>query len=142
VVALAVACRSRVPDVGPLQPVLREDDQVVELLMEADALAPRDPAAAARNMREAALPRARANWEAAGAITVVHPRANRLRADLVRLTGERASTIEAYATALERNDVSALHETIERQVALDHAMDRLEADFDAAKRAPAERGCR
>jgi hypothetical protein len=131
-----------VPDVGAFQPILTEDGRLLELLMEADALAEHDPAAAARNMRESVLPRARANWESAGAISVQHPRANRLRAELVRLTGERASTIDAYATALERNDVSALHEAIQRQVALDQAMDRLEADVEAAKRAPAERGCR
>ena len=137
----SAACRGRVPDVGAFGPVLVADGRVLELLTEADALAERDPVEAARNLRETALPRARANWETAGHIVVQHPRADVLRAELVRLTGERVATIELYAGALEHADVETLHIAIRRQVALDRSMDHLEGDVQAAARAPADRGC-
>jgi hypothetical protein len=138
---LAAACRGRVPDVGPLTPVLQEDGRVVELLLEADSLAERDPDAAARNLRESVLPRARANWEAAGRITVEHPRAQELRRELVRITGERVGTVERYAGALSAHDPEALRTVLRQQAALDQSMDRLEGEVQAASRAPAERGC-
>jgi hypothetical protein len=139
-VCAMLAC-GRVPDVGAFTPVLREDGHVLELLREADSLAERDPPAAARNLRTVALPRARANWEAAGQIVVTHPRARELEQRLVRLTGERADTIETYASVLEHNDAVALRDIIHRQVVLDRAMDRLEGDIQAASHAPADHGC-
>ncbi len=137
----AVACRRRVPDVGAFTPVLVEDGRIVELLMEADTLSDRDRVAAARNLREVTLPRARQNWETAGRIVVGHPRANALRADLLRLTGERAATIEAYVAALESGEPQALRDVVHRQAVLDQGMERLEADVQAATHAPADRGC-
>lgn len=129
------------PDVGAFTPVLVEDGRIVELLMEADSLGDRDPRAAAQNLRDVALPRARSNWQAAGRITVVHPRANALRGELVRATGERASTIEGYSAALESRDTQALHDVVHRQAVLDQSMERLEADVQAATQAPADRAC-
>lgn len=134
-------CRRRVPDVGAFTPVLEEDGRIVELLMEADALGDHDPRAAARNLRELVLLRAQANWHSAAGIVVGHPRANVLRVELVRLTGERASTIEAYAVALEAGDLQALHDVVHRQAMLDRAMERLEGAVQAATRVAPDRAC-
>src|SRR5262249_10359089 len=54
IVALAAACRGRVPDMGGFAPVLSEDGRVVELLQEADALAGRAAPAAAAHPRPGA----------------------------------------------------------------------------------------
>jgi hypothetical protein len=136
-----IACSGRVPDVASFDPILVSDGQVVELLSEADHLADRDPHAAARNLRETVLPRARANRDAVGRIVVQHPRARELLRELVRVTDERAATVEAYANALESGDVQALHDVIARQAALDDSMLRLERGVQDAKHAPPERGC-
>lgn len=136
------ACRREgIVDVEPMRPVLETDGHVVELLLEADALSQRDPEAAARNLRETVLPRARTNAEAVGRITVTHPRARQLHQELSRLMEERVRTIEAYADALARRDPSALRDVLARQVALDRAMDRIEGEIQAASRTPTTRGC-
>ena len=76
-----VACRQRAPDVEALAVPLAQDEQVSELLAEADALGDADSRGAARNLREIVLPRARANHESIGRIRVEHPRAAALRDD-------------------------------------------------------------
>jgi hypothetical protein len=136
-----VACGGRAPDVGAFDPILREDNHVVELLTEVDQLAERDPDAAARDLRETILPRARANREAVAHVAVTHPRAQELLRELTHVTTERVATVDGYASALASHDVEALHNVIRRQVTLDQDMDHLEGEIDQARRAPPDRGC-
>jgi len=136
-----LACRGRVPDVAPLQPIQRADGRVVELLLDVDALAERDPDAAARSLRETVAPRADANAAAATRVTVTEPRAQRLHAELVRLTRERSETVQLYARALESRDADVLRQALRRQVQLDRSMDRFEAAVQAAQRAQRVGGC-
>lgn len=137
----AVSCQGRVPDVGGFAPVLQEDGRIVELLQEADTLSERDAPAAARNLREVVLPRARANAAAAARVAPEHPRARALARDLVRASEERAATIELYANALVAHDDAALLGALRRQRALEQSMDQLESEVQSASRAPPDRGC-
>src|SRR4051794_4701953 len=108
---MLIGC-GRVPDVSAFSPVLEEDGRLVELLIEADALAVRDPASAARNLREIALPRAQTNARHAEQITARHPRARSLLHELVRITSARVTTIDAYANALTNSDAIGLRDVL------------------------------
>jgi hypothetical protein len=118
-----------------------EDGRLTELLSEADDLSDRDPEAAARNLREVVLPRARSNQGAAGAVAPRHARAQALARELRRLTDERVATVEAYAQALQSRDLAAQREVIHRQVALENSVHQLQDDIDRASREPASGGC-
>lgn len=141
VVAL-VGCAGPAPDVAPLTPLLREDGRVVELLNEAEALARGgNTESASRNLRTVVLPRARANWEAAGRVTVVHPRSESARRELVRVTAERVDATERLATLLAQGDPAEVPRVFAQMDRVDRDVDRLEAEVDRLRTAPPPRGC-
>lgn len=123
------------------EPVLEEDSTLVTLLNEAMDLGERDPRAAARNLREQVLPRARRNADAAGALVVRHPRAAELRTKLCRYSAHRAETTESLAQALENGNAELLSTTLRsmRQLALD--LHELEGDVMRARNEPGSNGC-
>lgn len=135
-------CRSQGrPDVQPFESVLEEDASLVTLLNEAMDLGERNHQAAARNLRDQVIPRARSNAERAGNTRVEHPRARALRTTLCQLTARRAETTTALADALEQQNAENLSRTLRamRQVALDMA--QLESDVQRARNEPPQSGC-
>lgn len=139
--SLAAACGPGRPDVIGFEPVLEEDSTLVTLLNEAMDLGERDPRAAARNLREQVLPRARRNADAAGALTVRHPRATELRTRLCQFSARRAETTESLARALDTSDTELLSSTMRamRQLAID--LRDLEGDVMRARNEPPASGC-
>jgi hypothetical protein len=137
----AASCSPGRPDVAAFEPILEEDANLVTLLNEAMELGERDPRAAARNLREQVVRRARRNAEAAGLLSVRHPRARELRTRLCQLSARRAETTEALAEALSTANTTLLSSTLRsmRQLALD--MDALEGDVQRARNEPARAGC-
>jgi hypothetical protein len=138
---LAFGCQDPSPDVGGFNPALVEDGRLVEILMEADETAARDPTMAARNIRQAVIPRARANYEALGNVVVQHPRARTFKQRLSHVLSDRISTSEQYALALETHDNPGLIAALRRQRELDQSMEQLERDLKAARDARGTRGC-
>lgn len=139
---LATSCRGPGrPDVLAFEPILEEDGTLVTQLNEAMDLAERDPRAAARNLREQVLVRARRNAETAGSLTVRHPRATELRTKLCQFSARRAETTQSLAEALETSNAELLSRTMRsmRQLALD--MHALEGDVQRARNEPARSGC-
>jgi tryptophan 2,3-dioxygenase len=138
----AASCRgSGRPDVAGFEPLLEEDGNLVTLLNEAMDLGERDHLAAARNLRDQVVVRARRNAEAAGALRVSHPRARALRTTLCQLTARRAETTEALAGALESQQVEALSRTLRAMRQLAGDMEQLERDVQRARSEPAPSGC-
>lgn len=141
-VTLALACVEPPPDVASLDPLRVEDTRVVALLREADRDAERDPRAAARNIREIVLPRARANAAAAASVNPRHPRARSLASDLRSLLDERVVRTERYADALDSGDLERHIREVRAQREMETDMDRLDARIEAAAREPpSRRGC-
>lgn len=137
-----LACSKGAPDVAPMLPVLREDGQIVELLNEAEELARNgNTTNAARNLREVAVPRARANWEAAGHLSLQHPRSQALRLRLAQVTADRLDATERLATLFTDGNVADLHDVMTRMDLVDRSMVTLERDIDRARTQPPERGC-
>lgn len=141
IAAVASCGGARRPDVVGFEPVLEEDANLVTLLNEAMDVGERDPRAAARNLREQVLPRARRNAESAGNLTVRHPTAAALRTRLCQFSARRAETTQALGEALEQSDTALLSTTLRsmRQLALD--MHALEGDVQRARNEPARAGC-
>lgn len=140
-VLMAANCGPGRPDVAGFEPILEEDGNLVTLLNEAMDLGERDPSAAARNLEEQVAPRARRNAEAAGNLSVQHPRARELRTRLCQLSARRAETTQALGEALSSANTSLLSTTMRamRQLALD--MHALEGDVQRARNDPGRAGC-
>ncbi|MFO0557068.1 MAG: hypothetical protein U0269_35725 [Polyangiales bacterium] len=140
-VLVAASCGPGRPDVADFEPILEEDGNLVTLLNEAMDLGERDPRAAARNLQEQVTPRARRNAEAAGNLSVQHPRARELRTRLCQLSARRAETTQALGEALSTANTSLLSTTMRamRQLALD--MHALEGDVQRARNDPGRAGC-
>lgn len=128
------ACRRQgPPDVAVLDPILVEDGRLVELMIEANQLALRNPHLAAETLRNQVLGRARANAQAAGQTQVQHPTAVPLRTRLCVLAAERAESTAALADALDGSDAEQLSRSLRRVARLANDLQVLEADIQRAR---------
>ncbi len=134
VAAIAPGCRREgPPDVASFEPILAEDGRLVELMIEANQLALRNPHSAAETLRNQVVQRARANAQSAGRTQVQHRTAVQLRTRLCALVAERAESTEALATALDGTDPEQLSRALRRVARLANNLQVLEADVHRAR---------
>ncbi len=118
---------------GAFEPILAEDGRLVELMIEANQVALRNPHEAAQTLRTQVLLRARANAQSAGRTQVNHPVAVALRTRLCSLIAERAESTAALATALDGDDPTALSRALRRVARVATDLRALEGDIQRAR---------